>query len=456
MSEDVEISKGETLSLADSNAVVQLSSTLTIDAGGTLVEVAPTCGFSECFVNDGTINNLGNITINTAAGPAGIYNSGTIVNSGNLTIADSGVTGDGIYNIGTLTNTDSGVIVLANTGDETLGIYNFGTITNNGNLTAANPNYDLGVFNLANFANYGYINIESTSEFGVDNGASGYNAVFTNYGAIWNNGGSSESFSNYYGTLNRECGDVVTGGSIPGGVINTYACGPVFLNILSILSGLSLGTLTPGYATLQNDLKGNFTSLSDGLGTLSSDLSNDYSSLSNALSGISSQLTSLQTDVDNNFATLSSTLNSDFSSLSAAIANIGRTGPTVGTSNDATVATSPSFSTRTSFSTSASSWVQISPSAGVDQVVSGYTVSTTSLLTRNAVLYISLTNSPGSAGATYAIPLGTLTTLSGPASGQLRFPFRIPAGSAVYVEIVSSNTASVTVQLQFQNLPINP
>jgi hypothetical protein len=455
MSVDVEVSSGETLSLASSSAFLEVFHMLAIDAGGKLVVVSPTCSFAECLVNAGTISNSGNITINSAAGSDGIYNSGTLTNSGNLTIRESAVTGDGIYNIGKITNTNSGVMILENSGDETLGIFNSGTMTNYGNVTADNPNGSGGVLNLASITNYGYVSTKSASEFGVENGASGYPAKFTDYGTISNSVGSSDPFDNYYGVLNLECGYVVTGKAISSGIINTYACGPVFLSILSSLSSLSLGSVSSNFETLQNDLQGNFTNLSNGISTLTSDLSADYTSISKTLTSISGNLSALQTTVSNGFASLSSSLASDFGSLSSAISNIGRTGPTVGTSNDATVVTSPSFSTHTSFSTSASSWTQVASPAAFDQVVSGYSVSTTSF-TRNAVLYISLTNSPGSARSTYAIPLGALTLLSASPSGQLRFPFRIPAGSAVYVEVVSSTSVTVSVQLQFESLPINP
>jgi YVTN family beta-propeller protein len=175
-------------------------------------------------------------------------------------------------------------------------------------------------------------------------------------------------------------------------------------------------------------------------------------------SSLQSSVNTLTSDVTSGFSSLSSALSADFSSLSSAIANIGRTGPTVGTSNDATVASSSSFPNRNFFSNSSSTWTLISPvsDATTDRVVAGYTVSVTCVAAPTSTLYVSTTNTPSSASATYAIPIGGMT-YGNPSTGQLRFPFRIPSGSPVYVQVVSSYPgATVNVQLQFLSMPINP
>jgi YVTN family beta-propeller protein len=227
----------------------------------------------------------------------------------------------------------------------------------------------------------------------------------------------------------------------------------------SITGGFS--TVEASLTTLSSSLSADYSSLSSAISTLQTALSTDFSTLNSQISTLSTTVTSGFSGLTTQISGLSSDLSSDYASLtsqlsaiSSAIANIGVTGPTVGTSNDATVVTSPSFSSRTSFSTAASAWTLVSTSSP-NEVLSGYAVSTTAPVTRNAILYVSLTPTPASASATYAIPLGGLGILTSP-TGQLRFPFHIPAGSSIYVQVVSSSPASITVQLQMVSEPINP
>lgn len=456
MSEDVEVSSGETLSLATSTGVLELfGSTLTIDHGGLLIVETPSCSFAECLVNGGTINNAGNITVDTAAGACGIYNTGTIQNSETITVKDSAVTGTGICNLGTVTNTNVGIIVLRNTGDETLGINNGGTLTNSGNITTATTGTAEGIFNLGSATNYGTLTIQNTGGFGVGNGAGGHAAVFTNYGSIMARGGT-DPFDNYDGVLNRECGDSIVGTTITTGTVNTYACGPAFLhmqetltNIESSISGLSLGTVSSEIATLQNDLHGNFTSLSSGVATLTTDLTNGLSSLTSAVSTLQSTADSISTTVSG----IQTSLSSDFSSLSSAIAGIGSSGPLAGTSNGASVSTVSLTAAPAPTPFSASSWTQVGPTASANEVVSGVSVSTTSGSVTQGVLYVTWTKS-GTVGQTYAVDIGGVAKGATPANIQLRFPFSIPSGADVFVQLVSTSKAGADVQLQFVGLPI--
>jgi len=243
-------------------------------------------------------------------------------------------------------------------------------------------------------------------------------------------------------------------------------------SILTSLTSIS-SSLSGGLTTVEGDLTGlsgtlssDFTSLSNGISglsgqvtTLTSDLSTDSLTIQTSLSGLSTALGNVQasvTAIGIQVSSLSTTLSSDFSSLSSAISKLGSSGSLAGTSNDAAVVTSPSFTAHTSFSTGPTAWTQVAASSATDEVVSGYSISTSSLLgARNAILYVSLTNTVTSAASTYAIPLGQINSLAS-SSGQLRFPFRIPAGSTVYVQVVGSAAVSVTVQLQFLSLPIGP
>lgn len=240
---------------------------------------------------------------------------------------------------------------------------------------------------------------------------------------------------------------------------------PALSGLSGILSGI--GTIETSLGALSTDLSNDFgslqtsiTSLSSSLSTLSTEVNSIDTTLTTDFASLSGQLTSLSASLSAGFSglsaqmtSLSSSLSSDFATLSSQIANIGTSGPTVGTSNDAATATSASFSSRATFSSTPSTWTLVSGSAGTDRVISGYALSVTAGSTRNAVLYISLTNSPSSVSSTYAIPIGGINILT-TSNGQLRFPFKVPSGSSVYVQVVSANGATVTVQLQTLNLPI--
>jgi len=230
----------------------------------------------------------------------------------------------------------------------------------------------------------------------------------------------------------------------------------VVSNIQSALGSISSASIT----ALQTSVTNGFNALSTATTNLQTSVNTLATSLSTDYTALSASISSLQTSINN----LKSAESSDLSSILSAIANIGVTGPTVGTSNDATVAASTAFSTVSAFSSSSSNWVLVSPSsATTGRVVAGYSITFTAaakMVTPSypwgVILYVSTTNSPGSSSAAYAIPIGSLSTLGASASGQLRFPFSIPSGSPVYVQVVSSQTATVTVQLQFLNTPINP
>jgi hypothetical protein len=221
----------------------------------------------------------------------------------------------------------------------------------------------------------------------------------------------------------------------------------------------ALGGIATTLSTLSSTLSGitsTLTSVQSTLTSLSGTIASGLSALSSTLAAIQTTVNSINTAVTSAIPSTLSSIQSSLSVISSAISNIGVTGPTVGTSNDASVATSPSFSALTSFSTSATNWVLASSGSTSDKVVSGYVVSATGGSVTNGVLYLSLTSTPGSQSATYAIPIGTLPTGTGPVNGGLRFPFRVPAGDSVYAQLVSSSKkGTVTVQLQFENLPIN-
>jgi len=184
---------------------------------------------------------------------------------------------------------------------------------------------------------------------------------------------------------------------------------------------------------------------------LTTSISATLSSIQTTLSGIASSISALRTSVN----TLTTNLLSDFNSLSAAIAKIGASGPEVGTSNDATVSTSPVFPTTTSFSSNLWMWTQVSTGSPTNQTLAGFALTVTSGTVKLGVLYISTTSTPAASSQTYAIPLGTHAA-GGSIVEQLRFPYSIPKNTLVFVQVVSSTGSKVVVQLQFLCVPLKP
>jgi len=216
--------------------------------------------------------------------------------------------------------------------------------------------------------------------------------------------------------------------------------------------GSQLGTLA---SNLQSSIESYVGSQINGLST---SLAADYGSLSTEISGLASSLATLTTSVNTLSSTLSSdygslnsgigglasSLNGDYASLSSQISGLG----TLGTTNDATVA-SVTVNSVSAFSPSSSNWTPIT-TASTAEVVSGFTVSVAKGVSiTSGVLYVSISKSPTSASSTYAIPIGDLLFGVTPVGGDLHFPYSIPSGATVYVQVVSTTPTTDLVQLQF-------
>jgi len=449
--------------------------TITVTAGTTLVnqgtivfESATTCTAtnfpSDC---DGTIQ---------------LDAGSSFSNYGTINISDSpAFTNKGVFNnYGTIT-----ALSCDTNNSDCQSIDNNGVVNNYGTI---NENFgDLNLDTSATFNNYGAINIgthSASSCFGLSACFSvGFSATVNNYGTIANAGlqvvNAGGAIFNY-GTYTDESGQYGFTGLSAGAIVNecTGTINPASLNTAPIALQVAtncvntISIFSHGFSSLSSAVSSIQLSLND----LSTSLASGFGSLSTAISNLDTHLTNVNTDIDTQISTAVTTIDSHIDSsisglqtsidasitsavttLATDIGNIGKTGPLVGTSNDAAVATSPTFSSVSSFSSSASKWTQISPSTGSDRVVSGFTLSAISGTATNAVLYISTSNTPASSSSAYAIPLGTLKAVStaGSETGQLRFPFDIPMGSTVYVQVVSTTGATVTVQLQLLNTPIN-
>jgi hypothetical protein len=375
--------------------------TLEVTSGTTLV-ITNSAG-NGITVEDGAtllVDSGAAVTIESVGTQAtGIYVDGVVTNSGTITIENSGTGSVGIFTdfllfTGTLTNT--GTIIVENTGG--YGIYNYYITYNSGTITVENSG-GIGMRNEGTFHNSGTVD---------------------NYGTVENPGTLSQS---PLATFNEECGAVFTGSAVTQGFYNQLACGPVFLGMQSTLSGI-------------------VSSLSD----ISTSLSDGFSSLSTAISDLSNQVSDL-----------SNSLSNDFDMLSSAIAEIGSSGPLAGTSEGTTVdsASLKAVSASSSLSASPSDWTQIA-NASSNEVVTGFTVSATKGSITQGVLYITFTNDQcGCTAQTFAIPIGDLPKGVTPLGGVTSPHFSVPAGSTVYVQLVSGTKAGADIQLQFAQLPIS-
>lgn len=452
---------------ANTTTTINIDSTGCGEIGGSWDSGSSTCYLSnsytigsgdEVLVPVGTtlnITSFGTIEVQTGGT---LFNDGTVdVSSGGGQVLSTGLIDDalGIFN-------DYGLVASSGTLQVEYGDFNVGSFTVPGTLNSNAPIINTGTFNVM------YGTVTSSSSFS-NQGALNQYYTFNNLGTL----NSTGSISNY-GTLNNT-GTVFNYGSFQnGGTVSDTGfiyeeCGatmaqntgtnPFFVDdaCQGSFSGISTlsNDLSNDFSSLQSSLSSISASLSTDFNSLSSSLSNDFSSLSSAIAGVQTTVDSISTSVSN----LQSSLASDFNALSSAISKIGVTGPTVGTSNDATVSTSPTFSSKSSFSTNQADWVLVSAGSSSDTVIAGYTLSLSSGSVSNGVLYISVTNTPSGPGSTYAVPIGNIASPSNgaiPISGNLRFPFHIPAGDSVYVQLVSSKGSSVVVQLQSESLPINP
>lgn len=156
----------------------------------------------------GTLTNSGRIDIQNSGETRGIENLGTITNSasGTITVANSG---DSNYCVGidnkrfdapdgsiqaTLTN--AGTLTISTSGDNTYGIFSYGFLTNSGLLTvdslsgAATGIYNGGSFTQTTtgtyYNNHGYIDYEDT--FSSVWGNYNTNGTMINYGTTYVNG----------------------------------------------------------------------------------------------------------------------------------------------------------------------------------------------------------------------------------------------------------------------------
>jgi hypothetical protein len=358
----------------------------------------------------------------------------------------------------------------------TLVLLTFGTlhITSSGIIGNSGVFYNNGgnVENEGIFEDQANAVLNNTGAF--NNAPLGTGSLYIDSGAVFNNPGA---FTNGATMNNAGTTNVLSGGSFynngPGTLVNTgtlsnfgaFHNAGTFQDSTGVFLEQCGGTISDNFATnpffaneeCQPASSGAISTLTSDISSLSASLSSDYASISTAISNVQTTVNGISTAVTSTIPTALSNIQSALSGISAAIASIGTTGPTVGTSNDATVSTSPSFGTVSAFTTGATSWVQAASGTPSDQVLSGYALSVDKGTVTLGVLYVSLTATPGGPGATYAIPIGT-TSSGSSVSGNLRFPFHIPQGDSVYVQVTSASgkSASVTVQLQFENLPINP
>jgi len=512
MGADVTVTDDELLSVPlNSHLTIGSGATLTLNKGGYsfAIEIEGVITNSGTIIVessggisvglDGTLTNSGTVTIENPGG-TGIDNSGFITNSGTITIENAGGTGidnrgnphgPGFTNYGVLNNYGGGTASFFNEGtlDEECGDTVTGAaITGPGtvNVPTCPSTSNLGTFNPGDTVASLLYSIQSSltglsTDLGTDvaslsSGISGVSSdvstlsgdVSTDYANLQNSiSGLSTGITGLSNTLGTFSGsDTVSAllyniQSTVNGISTTLASD--YTNLQGSILGLSstLGTLNPGDSvasvlySIQSSMSSGFSGLSSSLTTdynsLSSTLSSEYTNLQGSISGLSTSLGNLQTSVNG----ISSSLSTGFSTLQSSISKIGSSGASVGTSNDATVA-AVSVPSVASFSTSSTSWTQVT-TASTSEVVSGFSVSVIKGVTAyGGVLYISLTKSPTSAAAAYAIPIGNLLLGVTPADGQLRFPFSVPSGSTIYVQFVSTASVTVSVQLQLVSTPINP
>ena len=253
MSVPVVISPGETLATASHGSLIlrsdlsySLTVVLTIESGGTLsIENSFSCVSSNgcnfvAITNNAVIDNSGTINVE---------NSYSCISPANYAPGPGG-----------------GASFIC------VGIYNYGVIHN-----------------------YGTVNISDSETCGIG-GASFCGGIdnlgtFTNYGVLENNG----VFGNSGGTLNEECGDVLSGSTITGGTINTFACGPVYLGMQSALSLIqdTLSTLSNSLSSLSNSVTTGFSTVESDLSTITGSLT----SIQSEVNGLLSQIAILQSDV---------------------------------------------------------------------------------------------------------------------------------------------------------------
>ncbi len=445
------------LALAASPARAAGPATITLDGKGcAYIGGSWDSGDSICTLNVFfTVNDTTTFTI-----PSGndllIGNSGGLLNYGSGIGGPYGIWVDGfLENHGTVSTFDQGTIFV-----DSGGIFTNDWYVNNEGTSAYGLTIDGGEFDnnhvLNNYQSATIFLLTSGSVFNNNGGATINNHGTVDNGEQFSNAGIVNNYGFFINSQNADnkAGGVFNNeqGASLGGTGTFTNEGTVFNDCNAVLVDFPSG---PNYVNDQCD-SSIFNALSTGLGNLATSIESHVdNSINSAVTSIESDITSAQSALSAQITTLSDSLASDYTALSTAISNIGRIGPTVGTSNDATVATSPSFSTLSSFSTSSSNWVLVSSGSGQpDRVVSGYVVSLPSGAT-NGILYVSLSNTPAGAGSAYAIPLGSFPGSLSPPSGYLRFPFHVPAGTSVYVQVVSGKGSTVTVQLQFESLPIN-
>jgi hypothetical protein len=240
MSSDVEISSGETLLIAGGGS-------LTINSGVTL-----------------TVDGLGHVTIENSVATPGIANSGTFTNSGTIAIENSGT--EGVFNIGNFTN--SGTTTIDSSGS--YGIYNIdpGSITNSGTIGIGNTGF-IGLYSYMSTitnSNSGLITIENSGSgsWGIDNE---FGNAITNSGIIniENSGASSYGIYNVYpSTIADTCSATIT--IVPPGTISGFTypvtptgnCAPVTTKVCDqttttcAASGLLKGTLGDSFYDTTN------------------------------------------------------------------------------------------------------------------------------------------------------------------------------------------------------------
>lgn len=380
------------------------------------------------------ISNTAGDGITVDSGTSLLFDSGATV-----VIQSNGLQATGVFNDGTTTN--SGTVVIANDGVDSVGIFNdllfgHGTLTNLGTIAIENTG-GYGFYSYTTTANDapGTITVENSGGVGVVNqGTIDSTGTINNYGTT-NNPGTINLVD--FGTFNEECGAVFTGTPVSGGSYNELSCSPLFLGIQS-----SLSAITTSLSDLSTSVTEGFSSLSSAI----SDLSTAVSDLSTQVSGLSAQVSDLSTS-----------LSDDFNSLMSAMANVGSTGPLAGTSEGTTVgsASLDAVSAPSALSSSPGDWTQLS-NATTNEVVTAFSVSATKGSVTQGVLYVTFTNSQcGCTPATFAIPVGDLPKGATPVDGVTSPHFSIPAGSTVYVQLVSGSKAGADVQLTFAGIPIS-
>lgn len=192
-----------------------------VNLGGTII-VQNSAQDSEGIRNFGTLTNAGSVIINSSA-TSSVYNVGNFTNSGTVRIENPSNSTEGLNNVGTFTNSNSGTVMVNNSGYGSSGfliagsLYNYGSITfqNSGNESYGAISEDGSIINSGTIS----ISNTGTSSYGIE--SYGSTANFSNTGTILveNSGAGSYGIENDGGTFTNFATGTIT---IGGGGDNSY------------------------------------------------------------------------------------------------------------------------------------------------------------------------------------------------------------------------------------------